>query len=178
MNMFTAAKRLTAILAALAGIGIDASDEKTDVAAAIKAKIDEAKGSTDVDAAVKAAVEKEREAHAATTAVLREKAEMFDALEKQATESGIDLRAAAKGDGIGKEIDGKARDHAKKILGQNAPENHEIDPAPDAPPAGSDASIAARYDALVASGNKDEASRFYSAHSEAILRCIKIELPA
>jgi len=177
MNLFATTKRLAAIVTALAGFGINAEDEKTDIAAAIQAKIDEAKASTDVAGAVKLALDKEREAHAATTTVLREKAEMFDALEKQAQESGIDLRIAVKGEGIAKEIDDRARDHARKILGQNAPENAEIDPAPDAPPTGSNAALATKYSSLLQEGKKEEASEFYAKHSDAILPFLTLELP-
>lgn len=170
LNPFAAAKRLTAVLAALAGIGIDAEDEKTDIAAALQAKIDEAKASADVSGAVQtavqAALEKEREAHLATTTVLREKAEMFDALEKQAQDAGIDLRATAKGGTLAKDLDGKARDHAKKILGSNAPDpNTEIDPAPSAPPTGSKA---AHYQQLLAK-NDPKAEEYLAANMSEIL---------
>lgn len=176
-NPFTAAKRLTAILVALAGFGIDAEDEKTDVAAAIQAKIDEAKGSTDVAGAIKLALDKEREAHVATTTVLREKADMFDALEKQASEAGIDLRTVAGAGTLAETIDGKARDTAKKVLGQNAPESVEIDAAPEAPPAGSNAALAAQYSSLLEAGKKEEASALFSKHAAAILPFLDIELP-
>lgn len=172
MNLFTAGKRFAAIAAALLVHGINAEDEKTDVAAAIQAKIDEAKAASDVEGAVKSAVDKEREAHASTTAVLREKAAMFDALEKQASESGIDLRAIAAGESLAKTIDSKARDQAKKILGQNAPDNVQVDAAPDAPVSGGKAAQYLKLCEAAEGGDAKacaERDKFFADHSREIL---------
>lgn len=176
MNLFTATKKLSAIIAVLAGIGIDANDDKVDLATALAEKLDAAKGSVDVDAAVQAALDKERDAHLATTTVLREKADMFDALEKQATEAGIDLRAAANGEGIGKAIDGKARDHAKKILGSNAPEAADLADAPSAPPAGSAGALTKEYLALREAGDDAKASELMAKHGDSILANISVDI--